>query len=50
MPSRGRSPDVRPRAHDAADSAEVRGVAGGGLHQGQECDSVGASEKQDVAA
>lgn len=31
--------DARPRAHDAIDTTKVRGLAGGGVHQGQECDS-----------
>ena len=35
----GRALAAQQCAHDAVDSAEVRGVAGGGLHQGQECDS-----------
>jgi len=30
-PDRGRAPDVRPRAHDDFDTAEVRGIAGGGV-------------------
>src|SRR5207302_539802 len=29
------------RRHDDRDSTEVRGVPGGGFHQGQECDSFG---------
>src|SRR5437867_333979 len=32
-PSRGRAPDVGPRSHDAGDTAQVRGVASGGVHQ-----------------
>src|SRR6516225_9006996 len=38
----GRALDVGPRAHAFVDSAEVRGVGGGGLHQRQECDSLGS--------
>jgi len=41
-PGRGRAFDGGSRAHDAVDSAEVRGIAGGGIHQGEECDPLGA--------
>lgn len=40
-PSRRSTPDARPRAHVAGDTAEVRGIAGGGVHQGEERDSSG---------
>jgi len=42
MPSRRRAPDAGPRAHDAVDPAEVRGIAGGWVHQRQERDSSGS--------
>ena len=38
---RGRAPDARSRAHAAIDPAEIRSVAGGGFHQGQERDPHG---------
>ena len=41
-PDRGGTFDARPRAHDDRDPAEIRGVAGGGIHQGQERDPHGA--------
>jgi hypothetical protein len=41
-PDRGRAFDVRPCAHDDPDPAEIRRVAGGRLHQGEECHPLGA--------
>jgi REP-associated tyrosine transposase len=41
-PDRGGAPDGGSCAHDDLDTAEVRGVAGGGIHQGQECNTSGA--------
>src|SRR5690242_18025710 len=41
-PDRGRAPDVRSCAYDDRDSAQVCGVAGGGIYQGQERDSFSA--------
>lgn len=35
----GRASDGRPCAYDVDDPAEVFGVRGGGVHQGEECDS-----------
>lgn len=35
----GRTFDARSCTYDAVDPAEVRGVASGWVHQGQECDS-----------
>jgi hypothetical protein len=40
-PDRGRSPDAGPRSDDDFDSAEIRGLAGGRVYQGQECDPFG---------
>jgi hypothetical protein len=37
-PDRRGSSDAGPRAHDDLNSAQVRGVGSGGIHQGQECD------------
>jgi hypothetical protein len=37
---------LAPVAHDDCDSAEVRGVAGGGVYQGQERDSFGAKLRE----
>ena len=47
---RGRALDGRSRAHDDVDSAEVCGVAGGGVHQGQECDPSGAGVRESGSA
>ena len=41
-PDRGGTLDARPRAHDDRDPSEIRGVAGGGIHQGQERHPHGA--------
>ena len=41
-PDRGGTLDARPRAHDDRDPAEIRGVAGGRIHQGQERNPYGA--------
>src|SRR5215467_13324363 len=38
---RGGAPSSGPRAHDDFHPAEIRGVAGGRVHQGQECDPLG---------
>lgn len=40
-PDRRGASDAGPCAHDAIDTAEIRGVAGGGIHQGQERDPSG---------
>ena len=40
-PDRRAAPDERPCAHDDRDSAEVSGVPGCRVHQGEECDSPG---------
>jgi putative transposase len=40
---RGRASDARPRSHDDLDAAEIRGVTGSRLHQGQERDPLGAA-------
>ncbi len=42
-PDRRRTLGVRSRAYVDCDSAEVCGVASGGVHQRQECDSLGAN-------
>ena len=39
--TRRRAPAARSRAHDDHDPAEVRGVAGGWVYQGEERDSLG---------
>jgi len=39
MPGRGRTLDAGPRAHVAVDTAEILGLLGHGVHEGQECDS-----------
>ena len=39
---RGGTSDGRSRAHDDRDTAEVRGIERGGVHQGQKRDSPGA--------
>jgi len=43
---RRRAPDARSRAHDDLDPAEVRGLAGDRVHQGQERDSSGAGVRE----
>ena len=42
-PDRRRALDVGSRAYVDCDSAEVCCIAGGGIHQRQECDSLGAN-------
>ena len=46
---RGRASDVRPRSHDDLDPAEIRGVTGSRLHQGQERDPLGAGLRRKEA-
>ena len=40
-PDRGRAPDAGSRAHDDCDTAEVLGVTGDWVYQGQERDTPG---------
>src|SRR5512145_1687878 len=41
-PDRGRAPDAGSRAYDDCDTAEVFGIAGDWVYQGQERDPLGA--------
>ena len=46
---RGRSSGVRSRAYDDRDTAEVFGVAGSRVYQGQECDPLGTGVRGEEA-
>ena len=47
--NRGRAYDARSRAHDDLDPTEVRSVAGGSVHQGQEHDTSCAGVRREEA-
>jgi len=49
MPDRGGTSAAGSRAYDDIDPAEICGVAGGGLHQGQECHPRGAGLRRTQA-
>lgn len=48
-PDRGRSPDTRSHAHANCDTAEVRGIAGDWVYQGQKRDPSGSGLQRESA-